>query len=178
MKHNAIACAGCILMVFAVLIATGCTDPQDPAPVPEDAQASASIGDTVRVHYRGTLDNGSVFDSSWDREPLLFTLGAGSMIPDFEDAIIGMSLGEEKTFTILAENAYGPSTLELDRDRIGMQEELQVGEILRMVTGQGRVLEITVLEIGEQTVTVQNTHPLAGENLTFSVQLVEIVDES
>jgi len=170
MNRHAIACLWCALMVSAVLITAGCTGTEDAAPAP------AAIGDTVRVHYTGTLDSGEIFDSSLDREPLEFTLGAGSMIPAFEDAIIGMSAGEEKAFTIMAADAYGPGTLELDRDCIVLQEEPQVGRILRMVTEEGRVIEVAVAAMDETTITVRNTHPLAGKNLTFSVQLVEIAD--
>ncbi len=163
-----------VCLLLAMVITAGCTNPQAaPSASPGDHNPAA-IGDTVLVHYTGTLDNGEVFDSSSGREPLRFTLGAGSMIPEFEQAIIGMNRGEEKTFTILSGNAYGPKTLELGKDSIAVQEELQVGQRLRMVTEEGRVMEGTVTAVGDDTVSVLNTHPLAGENLTFAVQLVEI----
>jgi len=177
MNCHAIACLWCILMLFAVLITAGCAFPEEATPGPAGARTPAAIGDTVRVHYTGTLDSGQIFDSSSGREPLQFTLGAGSMIPEFEAAVIGMRQGESKAFTILSVNAYGPKTLELDRDRIAVQEELQIGQRLRMATELGRVMEVAVIAIGDETVTVQNTHPLAGENLMFAVELVEIVDE-
>lgn len=154
------------LLLVALLFTGGCTAPETSSP--------ASIGDTVLVHYTGTLDSGEVFDTSQGRDPLRFTLGAGSMIPEFEEAIIGMSTGEEKTFTIMAEDAYGPLALDLDRDRISTQEELEVGQIGYVPTEEGRVIEVMVTAIGNDTVSVENTHPLAGENLTFSVRLVEI----
>jgi peptidylprolyl isomerase len=178
MNRHAIACLCCILMLSAMLITAGCTAPQDAVPDPAGAQIPAAIGDTVRVHYTGTLDDGQMFDSSRDREPLQFTLGAGSMLPEFEAAIIGMSPGDSKKFTILSANAYGPRTIELDRNRIALQEEPQIGQLLRMVTEQGRVMEVEIAAMDDETVTVENTHPLAGENLTFSVTLVEFVDEA
>jgi peptidylprolyl isomerase len=161
-------------LLLAVVITAGCTNPQATPSAPAGGNAPAATGDTVLVHYTGTLDNGEVFDSSSGREPLRFTLGAGSMIPEFEQAIIGMNRGEEKTFTILSDNAYGPKTLELKKDSISVQEELQVGQQLRMVTEEGRVMEGTVTAVGDDMAIVTNTHPLAGENLTFAVHLVEI----
>jgi peptidylprolyl isomerase len=156
------------LLLIAFLLTAGCTGPEAASPVP------AVNGDTVLVHYTGTLDNGEVFDSSQGRDPLRFTLGAGSMIPEFEEAIIGMSTGEEKTFTIMAEQAYGPKTLEIEKTRIAMEDDLQVGQQLHMVTEEGRVMMVAVTAIGNDTVSVENTHRLAGENLTFSVRLVGI----
>jgi peptidylprolyl isomerase len=176
MNHSTTTFLPIAFLLLAVVITAGCTGPQAAPPAPAGGNAPAAIGDTVLVHYTGTLDNGEVFDSSSGREPLRFTLGAGSMIPEFEQAIIGMNIGEEKTFTILSGNAYGPRTFELENDRIAVQEKLQVGQHLRMVTDEGRVMEGTVTAVGNDTVSVTNTHPLAGENLTFAVQLVEIED--
>jgi peptidylprolyl isomerase len=156
------------LLLIALLLTAGCTGPKTAPPAP------AANGDAVLVHYTGTLDTGEVFDTSEGRDPLRFTLGAGSMIPEFEEAIVGMSTGGEKTFTIMAEQAYGPKTLEIEKDRIAVEEDLQVGQQLRMVTREGRVMMVAVTAIGNDTVSVENTHPLAGENLTFSVRLVGI----
>lgn len=140
--------------------------------------ARASAGDTVRVHYTGRLDDGSVFDSSEGREPLEFTLGEGRVIPGFERAILGMEPGEEKTVEIPAEQAYGPHrsemTAEVGREQFPPHIEPRVGQQLQMSQG-GQDFVVTVTEVSEQSVRLDANHPLAGKDLTFHVQLVEIV---
>ena len=138
----------------------------------------AKQGDTVRVHYTGTLDDGQEFDSSRGLEPLTFTLGAGSVIQGFDDAITGMSVGDEKRVTIPASEAYGPRrdelTLRLPRTELPSDLELEEGSQLRMEQGDQSIV-VTVREVGDHTVTLDANHPLAGESLTFDLQLVEIV---
>jgi FKBP-type peptidyl-prolyl cis-trans isomerase 2 len=141
--------------------------------------SEAKSGDTVRVHYTGTLDNGTEFDSSHGREPLEFTLGAGGLIAGFESAVHGMSAGETKTVTIPADEAYGPRrpdlTHEAPRGAIPDEIELVVGLILHAQGPDGQQLTFQVTDFDEETVTLDGNHPLAGEDLTFNLELVEIV---
>lgn len=140
---------------------------------------AAGIGDTVRIHYTGRLDDGRTFDSSEGREPIEFTLGAGQVIPGFERAILGMQPGETRTFTIPAEEAYGPYRPELvhrvPRAQIPPQVELYEGARLEARDQGGNRIALTVLEVSEEEVVLDANHPLAGEDLTFEVRLVEVV---
>lgn len=140
--------------------------------------AQAKQGDTVRVHYTGTLDDGQEFDSSRGLDPLTFTLGTGSVIQGFDDAVTGMTVGDEKRVTIPADEAYGPRrdelTLQLPRSELPPDLELEEGTQLRMEQGDQSVV-VTVRQLDDTTVTLDANHPLAGEDLTFNLRLVEIV---
>jgi peptidylprolyl isomerase len=140
--------------------------------------AQAKQGDTVRVHYTGTLDNGEEFDSSRETDPLTFTLGEGSVIPGFDSAVTGMRVGDEKRVTIAAEDAYGPYhdelTLRVPREELPADLALEEGTQLRMEQ-DGEVMIVTVGELDDDFVTLDANHPLAGEQLTFALRLVEIV---
>ncbi len=141
--------------------------------------AKAKVGDTVRVHYIGTLDDGTVFDSSMGREPLEFTLGENEVIPGFEEAVIGMEPGERKSITIPSDEAYGPyyedMVLTVDRSEFPPDLELEVGQRLQVRQADGYVFAVTVTEITDDEVTLDANHPLAGEDLTFAIELVEIL---
>ena len=138
----------------------------------------AKRGDTVRVHYIGTLDNGEQFDSSRGDEPLTFTLGAGAVIQGFDDAVSGMTVGEAKRVTIPAELAYGDRrdelTLRLPRTELPADLELEEGTQLRMEQGDQSIV-VTVRDLDADTVMLDANHALAGEALTFDLELVEIV---
>ncbi|MEO1403185.1 MAG: peptidylprolyl isomerase [Cyanobacteria bacterium J06635_1] len=140
--------------------------------------AQAKQGDTVLIHYTGKLDDGSVFDSSVERDPLEFSIGAGRVIPGFESAVVGMSPGESKVETIPSEQAYGPRreemVVQVDRTQIPEEIPLGVGVQLQMQGPQGQQVPVMVTEVSEAKVTLDANHPLAGENLTFEIQLVEI----
>lgn len=140
--------------------------------------AQAKQGDTVRVHYTGTLDDGQEFDSSRGLDPLTFTLGAGAVIPGFDEAVTGMTVGDEKRVTIAADEAYGPRrdelTLQLPRSELPAEMELEEGSQLRMEQGDQSIV-VTVRQLDDSTVTLDANHPLAGEALTFDLQLVEIL---
>jgi peptidylprolyl isomerase len=140
--------------------------------------AQAKAGDTVRVHYTGTLDNGDQFDSSRGGDPLTFTLGEGSVIPGFDRAVTGMAVGDERSVTIPAEDAYGPHrdelTLRVPRAELPSHLDLHEGAQLRMEQGD-QVMVVTVRALDDESVTLDGNHPLAGEALTFALQLVEIV---
>jgi peptidylprolyl isomerase len=140
---------------------------------------TAQSGHTVRVHYTGTLSDHTVFDSSEGREPLEFALGAGQVIAGFDAAVTGMAVGDSKTVTIPAAEAYGAHDAEnvivVGREQIPPGAELSLGDQLEVgVQGGGRVM-VRVTEMTDETVTLDGNHPLAGEDLTFALTLDEIV---
>jgi len=137
-------------------------------------------GDTVQVHYTGKLEDGTVFDSSEERAPLEFTVGEGKIIPGFEQMIVGMNPGESKTKTVTADKAYGSYhselILEVDKSQIPDDVEPKVGQQLQMQNKEdGRIIVATVTDVSDTKITIDGNHPLAGKDLTFDVQLVEIV---
>jgi peptidylprolyl isomerase len=138
----------------------------------------AKQGDVVHVHYRGTLDDGSVFDSSEGSDPIQFTLGSGEVIPGFEQAIEGMATGERKTQRIDADNAYGERRDELvftvGRDQLPPGNEIEVGDMLRVGFPDGSSAAVQVAAMDEASVTLDANHPLAGKALTFDLELVSI----
>lgn len=140
--------------------------------------AQARSGDTVRVHYTGKLNDETVFDSSTGREPLEFTVGEGRVIPGFEEAVAGMEVGEEKTVTIPSDQAYGTRREEMvaqvGRDQFPPEIDPRVGQQLQM-NREGQTFLVTVADVSDQSVTLDANHPLAGEDLTFDLELVEIV---
>jgi peptidylprolyl isomerase len=140
--------------------------------------AAAKKGDTVAVHYTGTLGDGTVFDSSRERDPLEFTLGSGQVIPGFDSAVEGLSEGESVKTTIDCDNAYGKRNDELviqtAREQIPADIDLEVGRRLQARSQDGQVTRVTVTEVTDNTVTLDANHPLAGKDLTFEIELVEI----
>lgn len=140
--------------------------------------AQAKVGDNVTVHYTGKLEDGTVFDSSVERDPLEFAIGSGSLIPGFEKAVIGMSPGESKTETIPAGQAYGDYQAEMvlvvERQQIPTELPLDVGQRLQIREQTGQVIPVIVTDVSDSTVTLDANHPLAGETLTFDIQLVGI----
>ena len=141
--------------------------------------AQAKQGDTVRIHYTGTLNDGTVFDSSQGRDPLEFTLGQGKVIPGFEQAVVGMDLGESRTANIPVAQAYGPRdeklVMQVDRQQVPADVELEVDDQIQLRRRDGGMAVATVTAITEATVTMDGNHPLAGEDLTFDIELVEIL---
>ena len=139
----------------------------------------AKSGDTVRIHYTGTLDDGTQFDSSAGRDPLEFALGGGQVIPGFDEAVDGMSVGENKTVTIAPEQAYGERHDQLVQEvpKSVLPDEIspEVGMQLQSQSPEGHVMNLVVTEVGEDAITVDGNHPLAGQALTFAIELVEIV---
>ena len=140
--------------------------------------AQAKTGDTVKVHYTGKLDDGTIFDTSADREPLQFTIGERQLIPDFEQAVVGMNPGESKTIQIPSDNAYGPHheemTMVIDRSEFPKDVEPQVDQRLQVSQADGQAFAVTVTAVSEAEVTLDANHPLAGQDLTFDIQLTEI----
>ncbi|MBI5781073.1 MAG: peptidylprolyl isomerase [Rhodocyclales bacterium] len=139
---------------------------------------AAKAGDTVQVHYTGKLDDGSVFDSSTGRDPLEFTVGAGQVIPGFEQAVEGMAVGQTKTVTIPAAEAYGDrvteAVLQVPREQLPPDLEPEVGQQLVMQSREGRQIPIVVVEVTEDSITIDANHPLAGRDLTFEIELVAV----
>jgi len=136
-------------------------------------------GDKVKVHYHGKLDSGETFDKSEGRDPLEFEVGSGQVIKGFDDGVTGMSVGEKKTINIPADNAYGPRNpdmlIEMPKDRFPEDMEIEVGMPLAMSDGQGQQFQVVITEIREDVVLLDANHPLAGQDLTFDLELVEIV---
>jgi len=136
-------------------------------------------GDTITVHYTGRLADGRVFDSSEGREPLELTLGEGEVILGFEHALAQMEPGEQRTVTIPAEEAYGPHRPELmvSVDRAELPDHIQptVGLQLQVRADDGHSAIVTIAEVSDTQVTLDANHPLAGEDLTFDLKLVELV---
>jgi FKBP-type peptidyl-prolyl cis-trans isomerase 2 len=138
----------------------------------------AKAGDTVAIHYTGTLADGSQFDSSEGRDPLRFTLGSGQIIAGLDAAITGMSQGEKKSVTIAAAEAYGdhrPEAVQaVPRAQIPAEITLEVGGGLQVQTPDGQTIPVTVTSVTDEEITLDANHPLAGKDLTFAVELVEI----
>jgi len=155
------------MILLVVMLATGCS-----------SSALAKTGDNVKVHYTGRLPDGTVFDTSIGSEPLEFTLGQGQIISGFEQAVIGMQVGESKTVTIPVDQAYGPRrddmVLEVDRDALPDDIDPKVGLQLQMNQGDGGIMIVTITDVSETTVKIDANHPLAGQELTFDIELVEI----
>ena len=155
------------IMLLGVMLATGCSSMEE-----------AKNGDTVKVHYTGTLEDGTVFDTSVEGEPLEFTLGQGQLIPGFEQAVIGMKVGDLKTINIPVDQAYGPYrddlTLVIERGQLPEDLDPKVGQQLQMIQADGSIITFIIIEISETTATIDANHPLAGKNLTFEIELVEI----
>lgn len=144
-----------------------------------DDNAAVKKGDTVSLHYTGTLDDGSVFDTSEKRkEPLKFTAGSGQVIPGFDKAVIGMKKGDEKKFTLQPSDAYGDRRPELTqsvpRKQLPQDHEPKPGMMLVMGTPEGRQMPATITEVTEENVTLDLNHPLAGKALTFAIKIVEV----
>jgi peptidylprolyl isomerase len=138
----------------------------------------AKAGDTVKIHYTGKLDDGTVFDSSVNREPLEFTLSGGQVIPGFDQAVVGMSPGETKTQKIPMDQAYGPyreeMVVEIAREQMPPDLQPEVGQQLQIQQANGETVPVMVTVVTDSTVTLDANHPLAGEDLTFDIQLVEV----
>ena len=137
----------------------------------------ANNGSRVKVHYTGKLDDGSVFDSSLKREPLEFKLGSGQVIPGFEEAVLSMQVGETKTVTIPADQAYGQKRedliLVIEKEKVPADLEPKVGDKLQMKQPNGAPVVVLITDMNEKTITLDANHALAGKDLTFELTLVE-----
>lgn len=141
--------------------------------------AQVKSGDKIKVHYHGKLTSGETFDSSEGREPLEFEVGSGMVIKGFDDGVTGMIVGDKKTINIPFDEAYGPKNpemlIEMPKDKFPTDLEIEVGMPLGMSDQNGQQFNVTVVEIKEEFVMLDANHPLAGQDLIFDLELVEIV---
>ncbi|HQV54917.1 MAG TPA: FKBP-type peptidyl-prolyl cis-trans isomerase [Chitinophagaceae bacterium] len=141
--------------------------------------AQVKSGDKIKVHYHGKLNDGETFDSSEGRDPLEFEVGSGMVIKGFDDGVTGMSVGEKKTINIPFAEAYGPINpemiIEMPKDRFPEDLELGIGMPLMMSDQEGQQFQVKIVEIKEEAVMLDANHHLAGKDLTFDLELVEIV---
>jgi peptidylprolyl isomerase len=140
--------------------------------------SAAKDGDTVAVRFTGKLEDGTVFEATGEDEPLKFTLGLGETIPGFEAALFGMEQGESKTVTLEPESAFGPRfeqmVHQVERAAIPDEIELKVGIVLQAQQPGGEALSLTVIDLNEESVTLDANHPLAGKRIVYDIELVEI----
>ena len=140
--------------------------------------AAAKPGDTVKVHYTGRLEDGTIFDTSKERDPITFTLGSGNVIPGFDRGVEGMQPGENKTLTIMPNDGYGERQdkliVEVPSSRFPEEIDPKVGEKYQMQQSDGRTVNVTVTHMKDDMVTLDANHPLAGKTLIFDVELVAI----
>jgi len=136
-------------------------------------------GDTVRIHYTGTLETGETFDTSSGRDPLEFVVGSGQIIPGLDKALPGMAIGESKTVAVPCAEAYGETNPEarqdVPRDSIPAEIPVDPGTQLQMQTQTGQVIPVTVVEVTDEVVVLDANHPLAGKDLTFQIELVDVI---
>lgn len=138
----------------------------------------AKLGDTVKIHITEKMEDDTVVESSQDRGPLEFEIGAGNVISGLEQGVIGMRTGDKKTITIPPEDAFGPPredlVIDLNKNEIPEGIKLSVGVHLKIQTSDGQVFKVKVVDVKEDTVTLDANHPLAGATLNFDVELIEI----
>ena len=138
----------------------------------------AKMGDTVKVHYTGKLDDDQVFDSSVERDPLQVILGQNQVIKGFELGLVDMKVGDKKTLTIEPDDGYGHRREELvaqiEKGQFPPDLEISIGQKLQVPQPEGQPVVVTVTEISEETVTLDANHPLAGQTLTFEIELIDI----
>ena len=141
--------------------------------------AQSKEGDTVQVHYRGTLKDGSVFDQSKEDTPLEFTIGSGMLIPDFEAAVTGMEEGDSKTIHVEAANAYGlhreDLVMEVPKSQFPDHITPEVGQQLQLTQQDGQLIVVTISALTDSGVMLDANHALAGKDLTFDITLVSIL---
>jgi FKBP-type peptidyl-prolyl cis-trans isomerase 2 len=139
-------------------------------------------GDKVKVHYHGKLTNGETFDSSEGRAPLEFEVGSGMVIKGFDEGVAGMKVGDKKTLNIPFDEAYGPKNpemiIEFPKEKFPTDMELEVGTPLVMTGGSGEQFQVVISQVKESSVMLDANHPLAGQDLVFDIELVEIVGGS
>lgn len=139
----------------------------------------AQQGDKVKVHYHGTLRTGEIFDSSQGREPLEFTVGSGQVIKGFDEGVKGMSVGEKRTVEIEVQDAYGEKSqdllIEFPKEQFPADMNPEIGQQLMMSNGSGQSFPVVIKEVREDSVLLDANHPLAGQDLIFNIELVEIV---
>jgi len=141
-------------------------------------QPKATVGDTVRVHYEGFLEDGNLFGSSRNSEPLEFTIGERTLIPAFETAVVGMEEGDTKSVSVAPEDAFGERREELvrtiDKEQLPSHIDPQIGKVLEIRAEEGENVRAQITDVTEDRLTIDANHPLAGKRVTFEIELVEI----
>lgn len=136
------------------------------------------VGDKIKLHYEGSFEDGSVFDSSIDREPLTVTAGNGEVIKGFDDTLIGMEVKQKKKVNINSDNAYGPIQkeliVEIARNKLPEDMNLNIGQQLQIPIEDGNNIVVTIKEISDEKILLDGNHPLAGRNLIFNIEIIEI----
>jgi peptidylprolyl isomerase len=136
-------------------------------------------GDTVKVHYHGRLTDGTTFDSSEGRDPLEFQVGSGMVIAGFDNGVVGMLVGDKKTVHIPVDDAYGPKNpdmiIEFPKEQVPSDMPMEIGMRLNLNNSQGQMVPVVITEIQEAAILLDANHPLAGEDLVFDIELVEII---
>ena len=139
----------------------------------------AKLGDTVKLHYKAKTEDLIIFDSATQMDPLVFTIGDGKILPAFEDALIGMKAGDQKTINLLSDDAFGPYAAELittvDKNQLPPNLEIEKDQQLQIQQPDGQVILVKVVDISDSSITFDANHPLAGKDITFDIQLLEIV---
>ncbi|MFO8099064.1 MAG: peptidylprolyl isomerase [Salinibacter sp.] len=142
--------------------------------------AEAKKGDEVQVHYTGKLEDGTVFDTSEEGEPLSFTIGEERVIPGFEEAVTGMEPGDSKTTEVDPEQAYGEHredmVMEMEKDQIPDEVDPEVGQQLQLRLENGQTVPVLITALGDDSVTIDANHPLAGRTLIFEIELVDVAE--
>ena len=137
------------------------------------------LGDTVKLHYQAKTEDLVIFDSATQMDPLVFTVGDGQILPAFENALIGMQAGDKKTINLLSDDAFGPYAEELittvDKNQLPPNLEIEKGQQLQIQQPDGQVILVKVVDISDSNITFDANHPLAGKDITFDIQLLEIV---
>lgn len=139
---------------------------------------TAKQGNSVKVHYHGTLSDGTVFDSTYEESPMDFTLGEGEIIPGFEEAVEGMDEGEKKSITVEPDRAYGDynekGVVQVPRENLPEDIQPEEGMMLQLNTPEDQVVYVTVTEMDQENVTLDANHPLAGKTLNFDIELIQV----
>ncbi|MEX0945676.1 MAG: peptidylprolyl isomerase [Balneolaceae bacterium] len=143
--------------------------------------SKAKDGDTVKVHYTGTLNNGEIFDTSKEKEPLEFKLGEGQLIPGFEKAVIGLKVGDSTSVDIPSAEAYGETRedliIKVPKDQLPDEIEPQIGMQLQVNQPDGQPIPVRITDINDSELKLDANHPLAGEDLKFDIELVNVSDK-
>jgi len=136
------------------------------------------VGDKIKLHYEGSFEDGSIFDSSLEKEPLKVTAGNGEVIKGFDDALIGMEVKQKKKVYINSDNAYGPIQkeliVEIARNKLPEDMNLAIGQQLQIPIEDGNNIVVTIKEISDENILLDGNHPLAGRNLIFNIEIIEI----
>lgn len=137
------------------------------------------VGDRVKIHFTGKLDDGSIFDSSIDKDPLIFKVGNGDIIQGIDEAIVGMKLGQEKVLHVTSDKAYGAIERELiisiEKEKLPGDLEIQIDQELQIPNDDGNPINVRITNITDHTIELDGNHPLAGKNLIFDLKLIEIM---